>query len=182
MNTLMRQITYLLGILVILMAGLCGYQYLAAASAARATDEQHDQLRAAQRATTEAAKARAEWKRLAGSITPRPATWSWSEQLPVMVTQLAGIADNCGAVIDTFQPSPIVEKLQLARFPLHVTMRTHLATLTKFLQQAQQATPLLAVDQLTIHAGKLPGDPLLVGFTLSSYAMLDDHQPTGGQL
>jgi len=191
MTTLMRWLVYTLGLAVVVMAGALVYQYVASTAILHDIDAQRAALELTQRTSAEAAKAQAMRRQLIASITPRGKEWSWSEQLPVMVTQIAGIANGCGAVIDTFQPSPVVASQQLTRFPLHLTLHMHLATLTTFLRQAQQATPLLAIDQLTIHVGKLPGDPLLVGVTFSSYVMPDEGpsvaptapgKPVGGQL
>ncbi len=118
---------------------------------------------------------------MAAQISRRPASWSWTEQLPVMVSQLTDEVKDRGAPIDTLQPSPLVERGQLARFPLHLTLHMELAGLSKFLQRVQQTAPVLAVDQLTVHAGKKPGDLLLVEITLSSYVMLEGSQQTGGR-
>ena len=118
-------------------------------------------------------------KQLTKQISRHPASWSWTEQLPVMVSQLTGLVQGCGTPIDTLQPSPMVAHGQFVRFPLHLTLHMDLVNLTKFLQRAQQAAPVLAVDHLTIRAGKKTGDPLLVDITLSSYVMLESSQPTG---
>jgi len=172
-------IPLMLGILLVCLASFCTYQYCVAAATAHAIVEQRAALDNAHKQAKALARAQADEKHLAAKITRHPANWSWSEQLPVMVSQLTTLVQDCGAPIDTLQPSPVVMHGQLARFPLHLTMHTNLASLTKFLQRAQQATPVFAVDQLTIHAGKKNGDLLQVDLTLSSYVMLESSRQTG---
>ncbi len=184
MNTAPKQynIAIVLGVLLVCLAGVCAYQYLASVAAVRAIAEQHEALVSAHKKAAALASAQADEKQMLAKISRHPASWSWTEQLPVMVSQLTGVEQGCGAPIDTLQPSPMVTRGQLARFPLHLTLQMDLASLTKFLQRAQRAVPVLAVDQLTIHAGKKTGDPLHVDLTLSSYVMLEGSQKTGGRL
>ena len=179
--TTLRMMVITLGGMLVLLAGVCGYQYLAAAAKGRAIDEQHKKLIVAKQQTATWAQAQADAKVVAATVIQRQAVWNWSEQLPVMVTSLSGMVKDCGIAIDTMQPAPMVESQQVARFPLHITMHTDLASLTKFFQRTQTAVPLFAIDQVAIHAGKAPGDPLLVEMTLSSYVMLDSIPATGGR-
>lgn len=183
MNTqkILVTVAIALGVAVAGLAGVCGYQYLAAAATAQAISVQRDEFENANRYKAELVKAHANSKTLTTKVLQHRAPWTWSEQLPVMVTQISGIVEGCGAKIDTLQPAPIVERQQVIRFPLHLSLHTNLASLSKFLQRTQQAVPLLAIDQLTVRAGKLPIDPLQVDVTLSSYVMLEG-QAAGGRL
>lgn len=113
-------------------------------------------------------------------VPRRQAPWTWSDHLPVMVTQLSALLEKDGAKLETLQPVPVVERESLTRFPLRMTLHTDLATLTAVLKRLQQATPLLTVDQLSVRVGRVPGDPLTINLTLSSYVMLDNVR-TGGR-
>jgi len=174
-------IVIVLAVILIGLAGTCGYQYIASAAIARTIDEKHDDLQTAKDTAAALEKAQANSKQLAKLVVRHQAPWTWSEQLPLMVTALTGIAEDSGTVIDTLQPAPVVERQQFARFPLRLTMHMHLASLTTFMRKIQQATPLLAVDQVSIRAGKLPADPLLVEVSVSTYVMLDGPQAQGGR-
>lgn len=170
-----------LGVLLVCLAGISIYQYLATAATARTLHEQRTALEDAQKQAVALVNAEADEKQLAVKISRHPATWSWTEQLPVMVSQLTGLVQGCGTPIDTLQPSQTVVHGQFARFPLHLTMHMDLAHLTIFMQRAQQAMPVLAVDQMTIRAGKRTGELLQIDLTLSSYVMLEDSQQSGGR-
>ncbi len=181
MNTHKRSliIAFVLGVLLTCLAGVCGYQWLASASAASTITEQRTRLAGMTKHAEELRQAQADEQHLALNIAQHNAPWSWSEQLPVMVTQINKIVTGCGTAIETLQPSIVVEHGQLARYPLHLTLHMSVDELTQFLHRIQQARPLLAVDQLSIHAGKYAGDPLLVDVTISSYVTLSGNQPRG---
>ena len=168
-----------LGALVAGLFGTCGYQYVASAAAAYKSSMQRAALENAKRQAAEILKARANARQLDTRVVRRASPWSWSEQLPVMVSQISGVLEGSGVKIDTLQPAPIVERQQVARFPLRVTLSTDLASLTKVLQRMQQAVPVLAIDQIAIRAGKQAGDPLKIELTLSSYVQVDDRWTAG---
>jgi len=169
-----------LGLLTAGVAGLCIYQYAAAAAAARATAAQQDALATARQYAAELQRMQADGRLLTDKIRRRAAPWTWSEQLPVMVTQISSLIEGSGAKIDTLQPAPLVERQGLTRFPLRLTLRTDVGRLTSMLRQTRQAMPLLAVDHFAVRAGEKPGDPLTVEMTLSSYVIIEG-QSTGGR-
>ena len=181
MNTAQRWLIIVLGVLVVGSACLCLGLSLAAGAAARETRALQDTLEQTKRQAQEVARAQASSRKLATQIAAHPDTWSWSEQLPVMVTQISGLTQQCGVKIDTLQPNPSVEKAGLVRYPLRLTLQTHLDGLTHLLQRAQQARPVLAVDQLSVRNSVKPGDPLQVTLTLSSYQVVSGRPAVGGQ-
>ena len=154
------------------LIGICVYQYAADAAAARAIVAQREALANARSYAVELAAMQADGRQLNDKVTSHRAPWSWSEQLPLMVTQISGIMTDSGIKIDTLQPVTIVERQHLTRFPLRLTLRADLASLTAVLQRIQQAVPLLAVDHCAIRAGQKPGEPLQVEMTLSSYVIV----------
>jgi len=162
------------------LAGICIYQYAAIAAASRATANQKDILRQAAAYQHELSKLRADGRKMSEKVRQRKGPWTWSEQLPVMVTQISAIVEQSGAKIDTLQPSPAIERDHLTRFPLRLTLRTDLPHLTTVMQRLRGAVPLLAVDHLAINTGEKPGEPLQVEITLTSYVIVDG-QATGGQ-
>lgn len=170
-----------LGVIVVGLLGMSGYSYVSAASLARTTAERQQELTEARRKVAQLRAAREHTKPLAGRITQRSAAWTWSEQMPEMMTQISPLIEQSGVVIDTMQPAPVVLRQQITRFPLRLTLHSHLKNLTGLLRRVQKASPLLAVDHVTIHAGELPGDPLRVELTLSSYVLLGDRAETGGR-
>lgn len=103
--TTLRMMVITLGGMLVLLAGVCGYQYLAAAAKGRAIDEQHKKLIVAKQQTATWAQAQADAKVVAATVIQRQAVWNWSEQLPVMVTSLSGMVKDCGIAIDTMQPA-----------------------------------------------------------------------------
>lgn len=171
----------LLGVLAAGLAVGSGYLYLASATLQRQTTEQREALTETQRIARQLAIAHTASHTLTTRVPRHTAPWTWSEQLPVSMTQVAGLVEGSGGVIDTMQPAPVVASAQLTRFPLRLTLHATLKQLTALLRTAQAATPTLAVDGLTIHAGQ-PGDNVLsVELTLSSYALVEGAQPGGGR-
>jgi len=161
-------------------AGVCIYQYVALAAASHATVEQKDTLKQVVTYQRELEKLRADGRKMSEKVKQRTGPWTWSEQLPVMVTQISVIVEHSGAKIDTLQPSPAVERDGLTRFPLRLTLRTDLKQLTAVMQRLREAVPLLSVDHLAIRAGEKPGDSLQVEMTLTSYVIVNG-QAAGGQ-
>jgi Tfp pilus assembly protein PilO len=177
---ILRVVVLVFAVLAVVLAGACVYQYAAAATAARAIIEQRDSLEQTERYLTELARAQAEGRRISEQIPRRSAPWSWSEQLPVMVTQISGLVEKSGGQIDTMQPAPAVEREHLTRFPLRLTLRSDLARMTDIMDRFREAIPILSVDHFAIRAGQKPGDPLQVELTLSSYVIVEG-QAAGGK-
>jgi len=163
----------------VVVAGLCAYQYLATRAVAREVRAQRDELLRLQEYAEDLRNAHSEGKQLRTQVASQAGAWTWSEQLPVMVQQVSGIVNAADARIDTLQPAPSVEREQLTRFPLRITLQTRLSSLAKILQSIQEATPALAIDQLSMHNGQKPSDPLRVEITLSSYVMFDSGKEKG---
>jgi len=167
-------------LLAIGLAGVCVYQYIATRTTASAMAAQRGTLEQTLEYFDELARARAEGRQISAQVPRRKAPWSWSEQLPVMVTQLSGIVERSGANIDTLQPAPAVEREHLTRFPLRLTLRTDLARLTDIMGSIRRAVPLLSVDHFAIRTGEKTDEPLQVEMTLSSYAIIAG-QAAGGK-
>jgi Tfp pilus assembly protein PilO len=179
--TLLITVVVLLAALVAGMAGMAGYQAVATAMQARRATEQQATLARLQRQADTVRKARAARLPLGTRVIAQPASWTWSEQLPPMMKQLSVMAEGSGVTLDTMQPAPVITHGALARFPLRVTLHASLSAITAFLKRAQEATPVLAVDQLTIRPGQTPGEPLAVEMTLSAYIRTDGRAATGGR-
>lgn len=177
---ILRMAVLILGLLAALLAGAGIYQYAAAAIAVHAIAGQRNTLKQTTAYLSELARARADSVQVSKQVLQRKGQWSWSEQLPVMVTQISVIVEHSGAKIDTLQPSPAVERDGLTRFPLRLTLRTDLKQLTAVMQRLREAVPLLSVDHLAIRAGEKPGDSLQVEMTLTSYVIVNG-QAAGGQ-
>jgi Tfp pilus assembly protein PilO len=177
----LHMIAVILGIALCLLLIFSGYQWAVFAMDASALRAQRVQLTNVQKQAADLLAEQAAAKQVAPLVKQQPAGWGWSEQLPLSITQLSALEKSSGVMVDTLQPSNVVASKQLTRYPIHLTLHSELAGLTKFLQGVQQATPLCAVDQLAIHAGKTPGEHLTVDLTLSSYAILDTAPTTGGK-
>jgi hypothetical protein len=129
--------------------------------------------RTAQQRSDAQKKLLAQQQALLQHIALKPATWSWSDQLPLMAAQVYAIMDDGGVKVDTLQPEPIVTKQQVACFPLRMTLHGNLQQMTKILLATRQATPALAIDHFTIRAGQTTADPLQIECTFSSFVMLE---------
>lgn len=178
---IVKVIAALVGVLVVALGCVCGYQYWVMGTTRQQINTQRLKSITAKRQLTEHNQQATERGKLAQQVVPRRASWSWSDQLPLMVGQVTRITDKQGAKIDTLQPEPMVAKQQMARFPLRVTLNADLAKVTGVLAEVQQANPMLAVDHLNIRAGQNAGDPLQVELTLSSYVMLEGGKAKGGK-
>ena len=118
---------------------------------------------------------------LAPQVSVHPAAWSWSDQLPLMVQQLADVMEPRGVKLEALQPQPPVAREQLTRYPLRVTVRTTLERLTAVLAQCRQARPILAIDTMTVRTGQVAADPLQVELTISSYVMQETVKSKGAK-
>lgn len=169
----------LIGALVVGLAGTCIYEYWTLTTTTREITTQRENLRQARRRVKEQAEVQIAEQQLQQKIARQQNSWSWSEQLPIMVSQVTRIVEDSGAKIDTLQPEPLVTRQQLARFPLRMTLHAELGQLTSVLSAVTRSTPLLSVDHLNIQTGEKPGDPLQVELTLSSFVMLDGNTQKG---
>ncbi|HOF86613.1 MAG TPA: GspMb/PilO family protein [Armatimonadota bacterium] len=177
--TRMRRMVGTAVVLVLALAALLGYQYWAAGDIARADATARDAIARATRDARQRAAALEGREALVARIPARAQTWSWSEHLPATMTQVGALAESCGAAVATMQPAPPVTRAGVTRFPLRLKVTATLSALTTLLRRAREATPLLAVDQVTIRPGEQPGDPLRVELTLSSYVMADGRTSGG---
>ena len=177
----LRPLVFMLGTVLALLIICCAYEWLESLMSAQTISEQHLRLANTRKQAKEMLAAQSSAKQVATMVTQRAAGWGWSEQLPVSITQLSALEQAAGVTADTLQPATIAANQQLTRFPLRLTLHTDLAGLTKFLQQAQWATPLCAIDQLAIEAGKTPGERMLVNLTLSTYTLVNKAATTGGK-
>jgi enoyl-CoA hydratase/carnithine racemase len=170
----------LVGVLVVGLAGTCGYQCWAIAATGQRITAETAAWHATQQRTDEQKKLLAQQQALLEHIAKRPATWAWSDQLPLLAAQVYAIMDDGGVKVDTLQPEPIVTKQQVACFPLRMTLHSDLQQITKILLASRQATPALAMDHFTVRAGQTTADPLQIECTLSSFVMLEG-KPKGGK-
>lgn len=170
----------IMGVLVVGLASLCGYQYWTIATTTQQISAQRHKLASAKRQGVEQTKLLVTRQRLAQQIVQRRASWTWSDQLPLMVAQVARIAENHEIKIDTLQPQPMVARQALARFPLHMTMSTDLGRLTALLVEARAVAPVLSVDHLAIRTTETANAPLQVELVLSSFVQLDGGTQNGG--
>ncbi|HEY3379702.1 MAG TPA: GspMb/PilO family protein [Armatimonadota bacterium] len=169
----------LLSAVVVVLLGILGYQYWSLTATRAQLDDQRQRKITEKQQTAAQAHRVSTQHALSQQMPLQRAIWSWSEQLPVMVKQVSGVVDKGGAKIDTLQPEPVVTRGQFARFPLRLTLRLSLGTLTQVLMNVRAAQPLLAIDHLNIRTGQTTADPLLVELTLSSYAMLENAKAKG---
>ncbi len=173
----LRLTTTLLTVLVIGLAMVCGYQSVASLLLTRSLQDQRLTLAEEQKLTAELVRSQKETQPLKERVSSQPGVWSWSEQLPPMMAQVARlVADNR---VEAVQPAPIAENGQLTRFPLRLTLGSDLSSLTRLLQRVRKQSPVLAVDQLAIRTGAQVGDPLQVELTLSSYVIVERSTGSG---
>jgi len=145
----------LLTVIVVGLAVVCGYQSVASLLLARSLENQRRTLAEEQKLTAELDRSQQETQPLKERVSSQPGVWSWSEQLPPMMAQVA------------------------PRFPLRLTLRSDLSSLTRLLQRVRKQSPVLAVDQLSIRIGAQVGDPLRVELTLSSYVIVERSTGSG---
>ncbi len=169
--------TVLLTVIVVGLAVVCGYQSVASLLLARSLENQRLTLAEEQKLTAELVRSQQETQPLKERVSSQPGVWSWSEQLPPMMAQVARLVAD--SQVEAVQPAPIAENGQLIRFPLRLTLRSDLSSLTRLLQRARQQSPVLAVDQLAIRTGAQVGDPLRVELTLSSYVIVERSTGSG---
>lgn len=178
--TVLTGLTVLLGVGLLGLAGTCAYQAIAGATATRDLAAQRHRLQTTERQMALRTRAHLESRPLQARIPVQPAAWTWSEQLPLILAQLARVIEGSGVQMETMQPAPVVAREGIARFPLRVTLRTDLPRLTQLLGRLRTTQPILTVDVLTIHTGQTADDPLQVDLTLSSYVRLSP-APAGGR-
>ncbi len=177
----LRVSVIILGAILAGLMGLCGYLLLASTGADREIDRQRDALAQTRVSAALLAQAHADGRQLTDKVPRQLAPWTWSEQFPVMAAQIGALCDASNTRIDTLQPAPTVERGQVTRFPLRLTLHTDLAGLTRLLREIQRAVPVLGIDHLAIRVGQQAGDPLSVEITLSAYVLLDGHPAAGGR-
>jgi Tfp pilus assembly protein PilO len=149
-----------------------GYSGLTLAALTGRVREQKALLAQEQALTVQLRQAQATTATLRDRVITHPATWSWSDQLPLLLGQVSGLVKHSGVRVESMQPAPVVEAQKLARFPLRITLHGNLAGVVTVLRLAREQSPALGVDQLILHTGTLPTDPLYAEVTLSSYVVL----------
>ena len=173
----LRLATVLLTVIVVGLAVVCGYQSVASLLLARSLENQRLTLAEEQKLTAELVRSQQETQPLKERVRSQLGVWSWSEQLPPMMAQVARLMAD--SQVEAVQPAPIAQNGQLTRFPLRLTLRSDLSSLTRLLQRVRQQSPVLAVDQLAIRTGAQVGDPLRVELTLSSYVIVERSTGSG---
>jgi len=167
--------TIILGVVVLgLSLALVG-RAIAYAATTRAISEQEHLLTRTTRSIKQRTALHQNYERLSQQLGMRLPGCSWSEQMPFMVNQLTGIVEAYGVKIETLQPEPVVTKDQIMRFPLRLSVRADLKSLTKILRDMESTTPALSVDQLSIRNDQKTAGTLLVEMTVSSFVILDKH-------
>jgi Tfp pilus assembly protein PilO len=173
----LRSLVWLLALLVVALVGLCAYQHVATGMAARAADDARAQAANLAREAKQRETASKTQAALTARIPAQVVTWSWSEQLPTMMTQVAKLTKDTGISVGTLQPAPAVTRGAITRFPLRLTLNTSLKAMAGLLKRTGEAKPVLAIDQLILRPGALPGDPLRAEMTVSSYVMVKGGKP-----
>ncbi len=179
-QTLLKGAVLLAGLCVAGLLGACGYQYLACANVQHEIRAQQDTITRTQRQIKDQQAAQDTAVDLSTYIDRRDTHWAWSGQFKRMAQQVSDLTKGTDAVIDTLQPAPVMGKTALVRFPLRLTLHSSLGGLTKLLHNVRGATPVLAVDGLTLRCGQKSTDPLQVDLSLSAYVLLEDQTESGG--
>ena len=169
----LRLAAAVLAVLALGLAGWSGYQGLTAVSLARYVRDQKALLQQAQGLTVQVRQAQATTGTLRDRVLTHPASWSWGEQLPLMIDQVSVLVKHSGVRVESMQPAPVVEAEKLVRFPLRLALHGDLAAVVTFLRLARNQSPALGVDQLTLYTGAQATDPLRAEVTLSSYIVLE---------
>ena len=162
----------MLAVLALGLAAGLGYQGLTVLLLTRQLSDQQALLQQEQGLTAQLREAQATAGTLRDRVLTHNAPWTWSEQLPAMMSQVAELVRASGVQVQSMQPAPVVQADKLARFPLRLAVRGNLPSLVAFLKLARGQTPTLGVDELTLHTGTQAADPLQVEVTLSSYVVL----------
>jgi len=160
-------------VLVVGLVGWSGYLGLTLFSLARHTREERAQLQQRQALGAQVRQAQALGVKLQGRVLARAASWTWSDQLPLTVEQVSLLVAGSGVRVASMQPAPVVAADKLVRFPLRLVLQGDLAAVVSFLRLAREQSPVLGVDQLTVHTGTQATDLLRAEVTLSSYVMLE---------
>ena len=98
----------ILGVALVCLLGMCGYLWVASAVADQAYATERDTLNTTKTTASSWENARAQGQQIAAQVVDHQASWSWSEQLPVMVAELSGMVKDSGTTLDTLQPLPVV--------------------------------------------------------------------------
>ena len=173
----LRILVTMMSLLVLVLLGCCGYQYAVSTTLARDTVAARQQRARTQQETAQRRRALAASTTLTERIPAQPASWSWSEQLPAMMTQVSRLAKDSGAAVETIQPAPPVTNNGVTRFPLRVTLHGNLTALTRMLEQVRQVKPLLAIDKISLRPGAKPGEPMLIELTVAAYTVTGTEKP-----
>lgn len=161
------------------LACLCGYQYWSITTTTQQITAQRQKMTSARHRSVEQIKLATTRRQLAGQIVQRRSSWSWSDQLPLMVAQVTRLAESHEIKVDTLQPQPMVARQQLARFPLRMTLNTDLGRLTALLTDVRETAPVLSVDHLAIRSAETANAPLQVELVLSSFVQLEGGMQKG---
>lgn len=98
---------------------------------------------------------------------------SWTDQMPFVVSQLNGIAEQRGLKVQTLQPQSMTANKCVRRFPLRIGLQADLSAVASLLEDIQDTTPLLDVERLDIKRAEARGGKLEVGMTVASFAVID---------
>lgn len=139
--------------------------------------EQRAELADLNRRLGECAARQRDYRQQCLKLGGRLSTCTWSDQMPYMVDQLAGIVDPRGLKIETLQPQPMTSAKRILRFPLSLGLQTDLATLTSMLEDIENTVPLLSIERLDIRDGQDNSGRLQIDMTVSSFVVLDPNSP-----
>jgi Tfp pilus assembly protein PilO len=167
----LRLVVALLTIAVLIVGALCAYQWVTYLFKEQSRAALQRDLADTRETARQASAFRAKSEKLEGMIRQTEAGWSWSRQLPPMMAQVSKLAEESRIEVQAMQPGSVVERGELVRFPLRFSFEGGLRDVVGFLQEAQEAEPLLVVDRLSIRTGASADDPLRVETTLSSYVV-----------
>src|ERR1039457_5817358 len=110
----------LAAVLALGLAVWLGYSGLPLAALTGSLREQETLLAQEQALSVQLRQAQATTATLRDRVLTHPATWTWSDQLPLMLGQVSGLVKHSGVRVESRQPAPVVEAQKLARFPLRL--------------------------------------------------------------
>jgi Tfp pilus assembly protein PilO len=142
------------------------------------------QVRAGQRELIRArqeVKDRASWQKdyseLSLKLGGRLPECTWGEQMPFIVSQVTGIVESHGLMIETLRPEPMATSKRILRFPLRIGIQAGLRDVTQVIRDIERAVPLLDIERLDIRTAEGKGDKLQADMTVSSFVVLDKKSP-----
>lgn len=164
-----------LAVVVVGLAAAVAHQKVTKYRLLRDVRQQTTRLAGLERDLSNRAKWRNDYQNLSLKLGAGLQNFTWSDQMPFMVTQLTGIVEAQGLKIASLQPEEMTSGEHILRFPLRVALNCDLSDLTKILQEIESTKPVLNVERLDVRTSPDESGKLQVGMTVSSFVVRDDH-------